>query len=53
LLRRNIEPSFTENVDRFPRQVWRRVEGDELIESYTIPNMAHGTPLLASAQTLN
>jgi poly(hydroxyalkanoate) depolymerase family esterase len=41
----SIEPSFTENVDRFPRQVWRGVEGDEVIESYTIPNMAHGTPL--------
>ncbi|HMG78287.1 MAG TPA: PHB depolymerase family esterase [Xanthobacteraceae bacterium] len=41
----SIEPSFTENVDQFPRQVWRGVEGDEVIESYTIPNMAHGTPL--------
>ena len=41
----STEPSFTENVDQFPRQVWRGVEGDEVIESYTIPNMAHGTPL--------
>jgi poly(hydroxyalkanoate) depolymerase family esterase len=41
----SIEPAFTENVDQFPRQVWRGVEGDEVIESYTIPNMAHGTPL--------
>ena len=41
----SIEPSFTDNVGQFPRQVWRGVEGDEVIESYTIPNMAHGTPL--------
>jgi poly(hydroxyalkanoate) depolymerase family esterase len=41
----SIEPAFTENVDQFPRQVWRGVGGDEVIESYTIPNMAHGTPL--------
>jgi len=41
----STEPSFTENVGRFPRQVWRGADGGEVIESYTIPNMAHGTPL--------
>jgi feruloyl esterase len=32
-------------VDGYPRQVWVNSVGDELIESYTITNMAHGTPL--------
>jgi len=38
-------PSFEEAVDGYPRQVWVNEMGDELIESYAIPNMAHGTPL--------
>lgn len=32
-------------VDGYPRQVWMNAAGDEAIESYTITNMAHGTPL--------
>jgi hypothetical protein len=32
-------------VDGYPRQVWLNANGDEVIESYTITNMAHGTPL--------
>ena len=39
------KPSFQTVVDGYPRQVWVNQTGDELIESYTIPNMAHGTPL--------
>jgi len=39
------KPSFQTVVDGYPRQVWVNETGDELIESYTIPNMAHGTPL--------
>ena len=39
------KPSFQAVVDGYPRQVWVSQTGDELIESYTIPNMAHGTPL--------
>lgn len=31
-------------VDGYPRKVWRR-DGIDLIESYTITGMAHGTPL--------
>ena len=31
-------------VDGYPRQVWRR-DGVDVIESYTITGMAHGTPL--------
>jgi poly(hydroxyalkanoate) depolymerase family esterase len=32
-------------VDGYPRQVWVNETGEELLESYTIPEMAHGTPL--------
>jgi poly(hydroxyalkanoate) depolymerase family esterase len=39
------KPSFEAVVDGYPRQVWVNGTGDELIESYSIPNMAHGTPL--------
>ena len=38
-------PSFEATVDGYPRQVWVSAAGDELIESYNIPSMAHGTPL--------
>jgi poly(hydroxyalkanoate) depolymerase family esterase len=37
--------SFEATVDGYPRQVWVNDAGEELIESYTIPSMAHGTPL--------
>jgi poly(hydroxyalkanoate) depolymerase family esterase len=40
-----ITPSVQAMVDGYPRQVWVNTAGDELIESYTITNMAHGTPL--------
>ena len=40
-----ISPSAKTRVDGFPREVWLNERGDELIESYTIANMAHGTPL--------
>jgi poly(hydroxyalkanoate) depolymerase family esterase len=38
-------PSTQAMADGYPRQVWVNKAGDELIESYTITNMAHGTPL--------
>lgn len=38
-------PSRTETVDGYPRQLWCDAAGNELIESYTITSMAHGTPL--------
>ncbi len=40
-----LAPSSKSVVDGYPRQVWVNVAGDEVIESYTITNMAHGTPL--------
>ncbi len=33
-----------DKVDGYPRKVWRR-DGVDVIESYTITGMAHGTPL--------
>ena len=41
------QPTLTETVDGYPRQVWRNRSGVDLVESYTIPKMAHGTPLAA------
>jgi feruloyl esterase len=32
-------------VDGYPRQIWWNSEGETVIESYTITNMSHGTPL--------
>ena len=40
-----LSPSAKTRVDGFPREVWINGAGDELIEAYTITNMAHGTPL--------
>jgi poly(hydroxyalkanoate) depolymerase family esterase len=37
--------TLEDTVDGYPRQVWRDATGEDLIESYTIPAMAHGTPL--------
>jgi feruloyl esterase len=41
------QPTLTETIDGYPRQVWRNHSGVDLVESYTIPKMAHGTPLAA------
>jgi feruloyl esterase len=38
-------PSGHAIVDGYPREVWVNEMGGEVIESYTIPHMAHGTPL--------
>jgi feruloyl esterase len=40
-----ITPSREAMVDGYPRQVWVDAAGKEIIESYTITHMAHGTPL--------
>jgi hypothetical protein len=42
-------PSARVMVDGYPRQVWVDTAGNEVIESYTITNMAHGTPLATGA----
>ncbi len=38
-------PSSRSSVDGYPHQVWRNADGETVVESYTITNMAHGTPL--------
>jgi len=38
-------PSKEDRVAGFPRQAWLNDAGEELVETYTIPNMSHGTPL--------
>jgi poly(hydroxyalkanoate) depolymerase family esterase len=39
------EPMSTGDVDGYPRDVWWNADGETVVESYTITNMAHGTPL--------
>jgi poly(hydroxyalkanoate) depolymerase family esterase len=38
-------PMSEADVDGYPRQVWWNADGDTIVESYTITDMAHGTPL--------
>lgn len=39
------QPMSEAQVDGYPRQVWWNVDGETLVESYTITHMAHGTPI--------
>jgi poly(hydroxyalkanoate) depolymerase family esterase len=32
-------------VDGYPRQIWWNADGETVVESYTVTDMAHGTPL--------
>jgi len=38
-------PMSEGTVDGYPRQLWWNDDGETVVESYTITNMAHGTPL--------
>ncbi|MDE2331144.1 MAG: PHB depolymerase family esterase [Bradyrhizobium sp.] len=38
-------PMFEGTVDGHPHQVWWNADGETIVESYTITDMAHGTPL--------
>jgi poly(hydroxyalkanoate) depolymerase family esterase len=38
-------PMSEGTVDGYPHQVWWNADGETIIESYTITDMAHGTPL--------
>src|SRR5258707_6844988 len=42
-------PTCEDIVDGYPREVWRNAAGDDLLESYTLPAMAHGCPLATGA----
>jgi poly(hydroxyalkanoate) depolymerase family esterase len=43
-----LAPMSEQIVDGHPRQVWWNAEGETVIESYMITDMAHGTPLSRS-----
>ena len=38
-------PMSQGTVDGYPRQLWWNSDGETIVESYTITNMAHGTPI--------
>jgi poly(hydroxyalkanoate) depolymerase family esterase len=40
-----MAPMSAADVDGYPRQVWWNADGETVVESYTITDMAHGTPL--------
>ena len=40
-----LEPMLAGTVDGHPREIWWDADGETIIESYTITDMAHGTPL--------
>ena len=41
-------PMSEATVDGYPRQIWWNADGETVVESYTITNMSHGTPLGAA-----
>jgi poly(hydroxyalkanoate) depolymerase family esterase len=40
-----LAPMSKGEVDGYPRQVWWDKDGETIVESYTITNMGHGTPI--------
>jgi poly(hydroxyalkanoate) depolymerase family esterase len=40
-----LAPMSNADVDGYPREVWWNADGETVVESYTITDMAHGTPL--------
>jgi len=42
-------PMSTATVDGYPRQIWWNGDGETVVESISVTNMAHGTPLGAVA----
>jgi hypothetical protein len=40
-----LGPMAESEVDGYPRQVWWNTDGETIVESFTITDMAHGTPL--------
>jgi hypothetical protein len=43
-----VAPMSRADVDGYPREVWWNADGETVVESYTITDMAHGTPLGAA-----
>ncbi len=44
-----MTPDVREIVDGYPREAWVDDAGEALIESFTVTDMAHGTPLATGA----
>jgi feruloyl esterase len=42
-------PPISDLVDGYPHQVWRNAKGEDAIETFSITDMAHGTPLATGA----
>ena len=40
-----LAPMSEAVIDGYPRQIWWNADGETVVESYTITDMAHGTPL--------
>ena len=40
-----LAPMSVADVNGYPRQVWWNADGETIVESYTITDMAHGTPI--------
>lgn len=40
-----LSPMSEDAVDLYPRKIWWNAEGETVLESFTIANMPHGTPL--------
>ena len=45
-----VAPMSAVDVDGHPREVWWNADGETVVESYTITDMAHGTPLGSGRQ---
>jgi poly(hydroxyalkanoate) depolymerase family esterase len=44
-----LAPMAKTVVDGYPQQQWWNADGETIVESYTITNMAHGTPIGVAA----
>ncbi|CCD84932.1 putative polyhydroxy-alkanoate/butyrate(PHA/PHB) depolymerase [Bradyrhizobium sp. ORS 285] len=40
-----LAPMAANNVNGYPHEQWWNADGETMVESYTITNMAHGTPI--------
>ena len=40
-----VAPALTNKVKGYPHRVWRDATGEDLVDAYAIPDMAHGVPV--------
>jgi feruloyl esterase len=43
--RLGVAPTLTNKVKGYPHRVWRDATSEDLVDAYTIPDMAHGVPV--------